>query len=331
VSIDLGAVDWSLPPAPALVALTALLLCWVLPGGLRLAGSPAHPVALASRAMGWAARKLNRTRRSAADRAARGFLIAAIFVGLAGWAGWAVELRVDTVRYAWLVELVLVVLVLDPRGVAVRARSAASLLDRSQPVAAARLTEAEGAPSLAESEPYAAARVVAERTAQDCSALLVAPLFWYLLLGLPGLLAARAAREAANRMAGSAPSRQAFGTTAAGLDAALGLIPAWIAAPTICLAALFIPGARPGAAMAGLGAYGASGAPAAALAGALGLSLGGPRRLRLGEERWREEKPWIGTGRARVVPSDLRRAAWFPAVLSLFALATLAGLLRLAQ
>ncbi len=331
MSIDLGAVDWGVPPAPALVALAALLLCWLLPGALRLAGSAAHPVAVASRAMGWSALKLNRARRSAADRAVRGFLIAVIFVGLAAWAGWAVELRVETVRYIWVAELVLVVLLLDPRGAAARARSAAGLLDRDRPVAAAALAGAEGAPMLAESEPHAAARLAAERAAQDCSSMLVAPLFWYLLFGLPGLLAARAAHEAAHRMAGSAPSRHAFGVTAAGLDAALGLIPAWIAALTMCLAALFVPGARPRAAIAGLAAGGATAAPAAALAGALGLSLGGPRRLRLAEERWREDRPWIGTGRARVAPDDLRRAAWFPALLSLIALAALAALLRAAQ
>ena len=90
-------------------------------------------------------------------------------------------------------------------------------------------------------------------------------------------------------------------------------LPVRLAALLIAIAAVFVQGARPGAAVAamtgGTRGHAARGAawPVAALAGALGHSLAGPRPL---DQAGGGLVPWIGPadGRAKVTALDVRRA-----------------------
>jgi adenosylcobinamide-phosphate synthase len=104
---------------------------------------------------------------------------------------------------------------------------------------------------------------------------------------------------------------------AARLDDIVNLIPARLGAVILACAAAFVPGGRPLAAGVTMWRDAAkhrspnAGWPEAAMAGALDLALAGPRRYHgelVGD-------PWIGAGRARAEPRDLKRA------LTLFALA----------
>jgi adenosylcobinamide-phosphate synthase len=127
------------------------------------------------------------------------------------------------------------------------------------------------------------ARAAIESLAENFSDGVAAPVFWYALLGLPGLLVYKAVNTADSMIGHRSARYEAFGWAAARLDDLLNLVPARLSAALIVVAA----------AMTGRGAMRAAatalrdarlhkspnaGWPEAAVAGALGLAIGGPRR-----------------------------------------------------
>jgi adenosylcobinamide-phosphate synthase len=103
---------------------------------------------------------------------------------------------------------------------------------------------------------------------------------------------------------------RAFGWAAARLDDVANLLPARLAGVLVALAALLVPGAGGGHALRAMLRDARkhrspnAGWPEAAMAGALGLSLGGPRRY--GSDLVREA--WLGSGSPEATPADIRRA-----------------------
>jgi adenosylcobinamide-phosphate synthase len=126
------------------------------------------------------------------------------------------------------------------------------------------------------------ARAAIETTAENFSDGVVAPAFWCLLLGLPGLVLYKAVNTADSMIGHRSPRHEAFGWAAARLDDALNLAPARLAGLLLALAAP-LAGGSPGTALrvmwrdARLHRSPNAGWPEAAMAGALGLALAGPR------------------------------------------------------
>jgi adenosylcobinamide-phosphate synthase len=176
------------------------------------------------------------------------------------------------------------------------------------------------------------ARAAIESAAENFSDAVVAPAFWYLLLGLPGLLIYRAVNTADSMIGHRTPRYLAFGWAAARFDDFLNLVPARLSALLIVATA----------AMAGCDARAAvraarqdapkhkspnAGWPEAALAGALGLALGGPRRY--GSEA--VDGAWLNAaGRPDASPDDIGAAvrlidgAWALLLMIVALLATIA-------
>ena len=153
-------------------------------------------------------------------------------------------------------------------------------------------------------------RAAIESLAENFSDGIVAPAFWLGLGGLPGIAAYKAINTADSMIGHRTPRHLAFGWAAARLDDLVNL-------PASRLTALLLVGAaaldREADAR---GAWRAvrrdahkhtspnAGWPEAAMAGALGLRLAGPRIY--GEMR--VEAPWMGDGRAQTTAADIRRA-----------------------
>ncbi|MCH7485506.1 MAG: cobalamin biosynthesis protein, partial [Proteobacteria bacterium] len=154
------------------------------------------------------------------------------------------------------------------------------------------------------------ARAALESLAENFCDGLVAPVFWYVLFGFPGLLVYKAVNTMDSMIGHTSARYRAFGMAAAKLDDALSYIPARISAGLIAMAALFVPTANAGRAIAvikrdaGKHRSPNAGWPEAAMAGALDLALAGPRRY--GGEVVGD--PWIGDGRAQANRQDIRRA-----------------------
>jgi adenosylcobinamide-phosphate synthase len=153
------------------------------------------------------------------------------------------------------------------------------------------------------------ARATVESVAENTSDAVVAPLIWGGLLGLPGLLAYRAANTL-DAMVGHRSKRYArFGTASARLDDALNLVPSRLTGLLTVAAAPVVGGSAgetlrvwrrdrndhpsPNA-----------GQCEAAMAGALGVRLGG-RNVYFGRS---EVRPFLGDG-PRPSAGHLRRAA----------------------
>jgi adenosylcobinamide-phosphate synthase len=189
------------------------------------------------------------------------------------------------------------------------------LADGDLPAARAHLTSLAGRDprALGEAE---LVRATVESVAENTSDAAVAPLFWGAVAGLPGLLAHRAANTLDAMVGYRSPRYLRFGWAAARLDDVLNWVPARVTAALTVLTAPLAGGSPAGAWRSWHRDGGAHPSPnagrcEAALAGALGLRLGG--RNVYGERV--EERPTLGDGRPPVradVPRAVRlsRAVW---------------------
>ena len=153
------------------------------------------------------------------------------------------------------------------------------------------------------------ARAAIESLAENFSDAVVAPIFWLAAAALPGAAIYKAANTADSMIGHRTPRFQAFGWAAARLDDALNF-------PASRLSALFIVlaggalGESPSGALraiwrdAGRHRSPNAGWPEAAMAGALGLKLGGPRVY--GDALVGDA--FMGDGHREASASDIRRA-----------------------
>ena len=153
-------------------------------------------------------------------------------------------------------------------------------------------------------------RAAIESLAENFSDGVVAPAFWGTALGLPGMAGYKAVNTADSMIGHRTPRHEAFGWASARLDDLVNLPASRLAALWLVLAALIQPGADPAAALRAVRRDARrhrspnAGWPEAAMAGALGLRLAGPRTY----GNVRVEDAWMGDGRAEAELSDLRRA-----------------------
>ncbi len=154
------------------------------------------------------------------------------------------------------------------------------------------------------------ARAAIESLAESFSDGVVGPAFWCALLGLPGMAAYKAVNTADSMIGHLTPRHAAFGFGAAKLDDALNLPASRLAVLWLTLAALFHRNASVSAALSTARRDARhhrspnAGWPEAAMAGALGLKLAGPRSYH-GRPT---EDAWIGAGRSEATADDIGRA-----------------------
>ena len=154
------------------------------------------------------------------------------------------------------------------------------------------------------------ARAAIESLAENFSDGVVAPLFWMALGGLPGGVLYKAANTADSMIGHRTKRHEAFGWAAARFDDLINLPASRLTALLILIAASFSPGlsARRGleALWRDAGRHNSpnAGWPEAAMAGALGLKLAGPRVY--GTEL--TDDAFMGDGRAEATAGDIRIA-----------------------
>ena len=155
--------------------------------------------------------------------------------------------------------------------------------------------------NLSKEEIHAAAL---ETLAENLSDGVIAPLFWYLLLGVPGMLAYKMVNTLDSMIGYRNKRYRFFGRFAARLDDLANYIPARLTAFLMAMSAL-----RPDL-LKFIRKYGPchaspnSGYPEAALAGILNCRFGGPHDY-FGEEVW---KPYIGDNPRPFTIDDMQKA-----------------------
>jgi adenosylcobinamide-phosphate synthase len=156
----------------------------------------------------------------------------------------------------------------------------------------------------------AISRAAIESLAESFCDGIVAPLFWLALAGLPGVLAYKAINTADSMIGHKTPRYLAFGWAAARTDDLVNLPAARLAALWLVAAAVGRAGLSPRRALATAMRDARrhqspnAGWPEAAMAGALGIRLGGPR----GYDGEMVDGAWLGDGRAEATARDIRTA-----------------------
>jgi len=154
------------------------------------------------------------------------------------------------------------------------------------------------------------ARAAIESLAENFSDGIVAPAFWLAVGGLPGIALYKAVNTADSMIGHKNPRHLAFGWAAARLDDLVNLPASRLTALLLVAAAATMPDADAASAWravrrdAGRHRSPNAGWPEAAMAGALGLRLAGPRIY----GAVRVEDGWMGDGRAEADAADIRRA-----------------------
>ncbi|MGZ3285636.1 MAG: adenosylcobinamide-phosphate synthase CbiB [Xanthobacteraceae bacterium] len=154
------------------------------------------------------------------------------------------------------------------------------------------------------------ARAAIESLAENFSDGVVAPVFWMLIAGLPGAAVYKAVNTADSMIGHRTPRYQAFGWAAARLDDLLNLPASRLSAFLIIAAATVTPRASASGAWravrrdAGRHRSPNAGYPEAAMAGALGLALSGPRSY----GGVRVDDALMGDGRRAADAGDIRAA-----------------------
>ena len=183
-----------------------------------------HPVVLAGRAIAFFDRKLNRETRSEASRRERGIVTAFVLVGGAALFGLIVERVCRGSLVGAVIEAVLIAVLVAQRSLyehvaAVAAALANGGLDGGRE--AVRHIVGRDPMSL---DAHGVARAALESLAENFSDGVVAPVFWYLLLGLPGLFAYKMANTLDSMIGHRTPHYRAFGWAAARLDDVLNTV-----------------------------------------------------------------------------------------------------------
>jgi adenosylcobinamide-phosphate synthase len=301
--------------ALAMSALAAAPLVLALALALdRLVGDPAwlwrsipHPVALMGRVIDWLDLHLNDSTRGFEAVRRRGVLALVILGAGAALVGGALDLILSSVPFGWVAEAVVIAVFLAHKSLVDHVAAVArALIGDGLQTGRSAVAKIVGRDVSVLDEP-GVARAAIESAAENFSDAVVGPAFWYLVLGLPGLLVYKAVNTADSMIGNRSPRHAAFGWASARLDDLLNFVPARLSALLLAAtAALSGANVRAAARIAWRDApkhkSPNAGWPEAALAGALGLALGGPRRYGADEV----DGAWLNPeGRAEAAPDDI--------------------------
>lgn len=271
----------------------------------RLYARIGHPVTWMGKLIGWADQTFNRESDAEMTCRLRGIGVA---LGIAGLCYGLAALIVDLLPGGWLGTVLTGVLAWPL--VATR-----SLHDHvaavARPLAAGDLAGARKAVAMIVGrdpntlDQAGVARAALESLGESTSDGVVAPVFWGLMLGLPGIAAYKAINTMDSMIGHLSPRHAAFGWAAARIDDVVNLIPARLSG--LLLVALSGESWRRAWTVmwadAGHHRSPNAGWPEAALAGALNIRLSGPR-VYDGEVT---SEPWVNEAAPDPTPADLTR------------------------
>jgi adenosylcobinamide-phosphate synthase len=269
-----------------------------------------HPVVLAGRAIAHFERKLNRPTRTERARRERGILTVIALVAAAAAIGWVIQALCRGRPFGALIEALLIGILLAQRSLFLHVADVALALRNGGLEAGRKAVSHIVGRDPSRLDRHGVARAAIESLAENFSDGVVAPVFWYLLLGLPGLFAYKMANTLDSMIGHRSERYRAFGWAAARFDDLVNLVPARLSGLLLAVAALVVREARPGRSLLTMlrdvrkHHSPNAGWPEAAMAGALGLALAGPRHYAEGIVN----DPWIGGGTARATTADIFRA-----------------------
>ena len=261
-----------------------------------------HPVGLFARVISACERALNRPEAGPVPGRAAGIATVVVLLVLAGGGAWLAARAAGTLAApAGQIAQAIAIGLLAWPGLAQRSlyehfARVRTALEARDIVAARKAVGMIVGRDTAELDEAGVARAAIESLAESLCDGIVAPLFWLIVGGLPGLWCYKAINTADSLIGHREAPYTWFGWAAARLDDVLNWLPARISGLLICIAGLRFGTARLAwRTMRRDHARHASpnaGWPEAAMAGVLGVRLAGP----VSYENLQYDKPWIGDG-----------------------------------
>jgi adenosylcobinamide-phosphate synthase len=270
-----------------------------------------HPVVVVGKVIAWADRRFNRESDAPRRRRTSGIMLAVTLVVAALLVGWLVQALLLWLPFGWLWLAAAMSAFIAQRSLYGHVADVAQAIELSG-LEGGRLAVSK----IVGRDPHrldraGVCRAAIESLAENFSDAVVAPVFWASLLGLPGLIAYKAINTADSMIGHRSARHRDFGWAAARLDDWVNWPAARLSALLIALGALLLPGADTPQAFA-IATRDArrhrspnAGWPEAALAGALGFALNGPRAY----HGMPAEEPWTNeAGRKSLDASDIWQA-----------------------
>ena len=221
----------------------------------------------------------------------------------------ALSLFIKSIPDAGLLEAILAAVLLAQRSLTQHVTQVAEALRRSLPEGrrAVSMIVGRDPEDLDES---AVARGAIESAAENFSDGVIAPAFWFLIFGLPGIMIYKIINTADSMIGHRNERYREFGWAAARLDDIVNWVPARLSGGLICLAHWSRAGWDVMQADAKHHRSPNAGWPEAAMAGVLGIAISGPRSYNGNMT----DLPWVnGTGRKSLGPMDIEasvRVLW---------------------
>ncbi len=269
-----------------------------------------HPVTWMGQLIAWLDRKLNRDGADAETRRRAGAVALLALLCVVGVIAFVVEQALLLLPLGLVLVAILASTLLAQRSLLMHVASVADALEEGG-VDAGRMAVAQiVGRDTAELDQAGVARAAIESLAENFSDGVVAPTIFMVIAGLPGAALYKAINTADSMIGHRTERHRDFGKTAAQLDDLLNLPASRLSALLIVGAAALSKNTSAAAAWAATWRDGAkhispnAGYPEAAMAGALGLALGGPRAYEGAEM----EGAWMGDGRREVGVADIRAA-----------------------
>jgi len=293
-----------------LVTLIALLVESLFGYPDRLLGAIGHPVIWIGRLIAALDRGLNRETATPATRRLGGVVALVLLIGIVGIVAYAIERCLTTLPFGVLGVALLASTLIAQRSLYQHVAAVAAALDQSGLMAGrVAVSHIVGRDPQALDE-AGVARAAIESLAENFSDGVVAPAFWIGVAGLAGGAVYKAINTADSMIGHRTPRHQAFGYAAAKLDDVINLPASRLSALLLVMAAALTPGAS------AINAWRTvrrdaryhrspnAGFPEAAMAGALGLALAGPRVY----GGLKVEDAMMGDGRREATTADVRAA-----------------------
>ena len=292
------------------LTLAALLIEAVVGYPDRLVRSIGHPVTWIGRLIRALERNCNSDTATPARRRALGLITVLLIVSIVAVVALAIERGLLLLPFGLIGVGVLASALIAQRSLHEHVARVADALDKTGVTGGREAVSHIVGRDVAALDVAGIARAAIESLAENFSDGVVAPVFWMLIAGLPGAAVYKAVNTADSMIGHRTPRYQAFGWAAARLDDLLNLPASRLSAFLIIAAATVTPRASASGAWravrrdAGRHRSPNAGYPEAAMAGALGLALAGPRSY----GGVRVDDALMGDGRRAADAGDIRAA-----------------------
>ncbi len=269
-----------------------------------------HPIAAIGCMMNQLDLFLNRPQVKNPTKKILGVLFIIIALSVAGIIGWGMQTGLKLMEFGQLLEAILVSIFLAQNSLYRHVRNVAQALV-SDGLDAARLSVSHiVGRDPATLDDSGVCRASIESLSENFSDGVIAPVFWYLIAGIPGILMYKTLNTADSMVGHLSPKYKYFGWASARLDDAANFIPARLTALLIFLTALIIPSTKGFKSLRSCLTYANrhrstnAGWPEAAMAGALDIRIAGPRVY----NGIVVNDPWMGDGNPNLRTNDINRA-----------------------